>query len=150
MMRYLNARNARRRVENFALLIDPSHVESETNASHAKRAHERFFERLDDDLDAPSALAAFFSYIRDQNRSDETPGASAQALLNDVNELFDAFDIAERKNDDQEIEVELARRRQLRKKRRFADADAIRDRLRKGGVMIQDTPDGTRWWVAES
>lgn len=145
-----NARNARRRVENFALLIDPSHVESETNASHAKRAHERFFERLDDDLDAPSALAAFFSYIRDQNRSDETPGASAQALLNDVNELFDAFDIAERKNDDQEIEVELARRRQLRKKRRFADADAIRDRLRKGGVMIQDTPDGTRWWVAES
>jgi cysteinyl-tRNA synthetase len=144
-----NARNTRRRVENFARLIDTSHVESEASVALAERTRQRFFERLDDDLDTPGALAVFFDYIREQNRSGETAGPSAHALLSDINDLFDAFDLEEHNVDGEAIEAELATRRVLRKERKFAEADAIRDSLFKRGISIEDTPDGTRWWIQE-
>jgi cysteinyl-tRNA synthetase len=32
-----------------------------------------------------------------------------------------------------------------RAERRFEDADAIRDGLERAGVILEDSPDGTRW-----
>lgn len=144
-----NARNTRRRVENFARLIDPSSVESEAAIALVKRTRERFFERLDDDLDTPGALAVFFDYIREQNRSGETPGPSAQALLTDINDLFDAFNVGDHKVDSEEIEALLAERQRLRQQRKFAEADAIRAGLLERGITIEDTPERTRWWTTE-
>jgi cysteinyl-tRNA synthetase len=144
-----NARNARRRVENFARSVDRSHPETAASAALAEQARKRVFERLDDDLDTPGALAAFFEFIRDQNRSGEAPGRTAAALLGDLDDLFDAFDIGNRPVDDATVEAELARRRQLRRDRKFQEADAIRDGLHERGIVIEDTSDGTRWWVEE-
>ena len=144
-----NARNARRRVENFARLVDVTRPESAASAALAEQARKRVFERLDDDLDTPGALAAFFEFIREQNRGGEAPGRTAAALLGDLQDLFDAFDIENRPEGDAVVEAELARRRQLRGDRRFQEADAIRDSLRERGIVIEDTADGTRWWVEE-
>ena len=43
------------------------------------------------------------------------------------------------------MEALLDARRQARTDRRFADADALRDRLVDAGVEVRDTPDGTEW-----
>lgn len=146
-----NARNARRRVENFARLIDPSRVESETSVELVQRSRERFFDRLDDDFDTPGALAALFEFIREQNRSGEAPGQSSYAFLRDVEDLFDSFDIEEHKVDDAaSIEAELELRRALRAERKFAESDAIRASLQERGILIEDTSDGTRWWHKEA
>ena len=144
-----NARSARRRVENFARSIDSSAPESPSAVTLADAARARFFERLDDDFDAPGALAALFDYIRDQNRSGEKPGLAAYDLVQEVEELFDAFDLEEHKGDDAAIEGELEQRRALRAARQFAEADAVRDSLQARGIVIEDTPDGTRWWYEE-
>ena len=145
-----NARNARRRVENFARLIDTGRPESEAAVALTKNARERIFGRLDDDLDTPGALAAFFDYIREQNRRGEIPGSSAYALINDLNDLFDAFDWGDdRTTDKAAVEAALSRRRELRAARRFAEADAIRDELHAQGIVIEDSAGGTRWWVQE-
>jgi cysteinyl-tRNA synthetase len=144
-----NARNARRRVENFGRTIDTSVPESPAAVALADRTRTRFFERLDDDFDAPGALAALFDYVREQNRSDEKPGRSAHDLLHEVEELFEAFDLTEQKTDDTAIDAELEQRRELRKARQFAEADAIRDSLAARGIVIEDTADGTRWWYEE-
>ncbi|WP_433272066.1 cysteine--tRNA ligase [Actinosynnema sp. CS-041913] len=141
-----NARAARRRVENFARLVDPTHTESPAARALAERTRGLFFERLSNDLDTPGALAALFEHIREQNRGGEPPGPSALALLREVDELFDAFDLERPAGDDAYIEAELARRRELRAARRFAEADKIRDGLRARGILIEDTPDTTRWW----
>ncbi|MEA2686878.1 MAG: hypothetical protein QOE93_2073, partial [Actinomycetota bacterium] len=43
------------------------------------------------------------------------------------------------------VEAMLDARRQARTDKRFADADALRDRLVDAGVEVRDTPDGTEW-----
>ncbi|MBW4716847.1 cysteine--tRNA ligase [Saccharothrix obliqua] len=142
-----NARAARRRVENFARLADADHGSASARRL-VDRARERFHERLDDDLDTPGALAALFDFIREHNRGGERPGAAALALLREVDALFDAFDLTRPGGADStgDVEAELARRRALRAARRFAEADRIRDELRDRGILIEDTPETTRWW----
>ncbi|NUW39169.1 hypothetical protein [Nonomuraea rhodomycinica] len=39
----------------------------------------------------------------------------------------------------------LALRDELRRAGRYADADALRDAMGRGGVQVEDTPDGPRW-----
>ncbi|MBB5960131.1 cysteinyl-tRNA synthetase [Saccharothrix tamanrassetensis] len=141
-----NARAARRRVENFARLVDPAHTDSAAALALVERTRDRFFTHLRHDLDTPGAVAALFDYIREQNRQDEPPGPAARALLREVDELFDAFDLEQPAGDDARIEAELTRRRELRAARRFAEADEIRDSLRGRGILIEDTPETTRWW----
>lgn len=34
----------------------------------------------------------------------------------------------------------------LRAAKKFAEADAIRDQLTQQGVILEDSPEGTRWW----
>lgn len=144
------ARSARRRVENFSRSIDPSVDEHPSWADHAEETRQRIFRRLDDDFDTPGALAVLFEYIRDQNRSSDPPGRTTWELLADIGELFDTFDLSERKTDEAAVEAELARRRELRQARRFDEADAIRDTLQKQGIVIEDAPEGTRWWHEEA
>jgi cysteinyl-tRNA synthetase len=143
------ARNARRRVENFARQVDPSVDESAAAVDAAEATWATIVERLDNDLDTPAALAALFEYIREQNRGELSPGPSAERLLQRVNELFDAFDLDVHTVDDAEIEAALARRAELRSARDFAGADRIRDELMSRGVVIEDGANGTRWWLAK-
>src|SRR5690606_8300683 len=47
--------------------------------------------------------------------------------------------------DDAEIDALVARREALRKERKFAEADAIRDELASAGIVIEDVAGGSRW-----
>ena len=46
---------------------------------------------------------------------------------------------------DREIEDLIDQREEARKKKDYALADAIRDKLKERGVILIDTPDGVRW-----
>ncbi len=43
------------------------------------------------------------------------------------------------------VHVALAQRQAARERKDFGAADAIRDDLRAAGVLIEDTPQGSRW-----
>jgi cysteinyl-tRNA synthetase len=96
--------------------------------------------------DAPRSPRRLFDYVREQIRSNTPPGPAAAVLLQEINELFETFRIAQRARDHHEISAAVERRRPLRTKRRFAEADAIRTDLATYGITLEDTLDGTRWW----
>jgi cysteinyl-tRNA synthetase len=133
------ARQTRRRVENFARAISAA----ETSAARelAERTHTEFIGCLDDDFDTPGAFAVLFDYIREQNRSNTAPGPTAAALVQEINELFETFRIDHGSRDDREIAAAVEHRRHLRTSRRFAEADAIRtDPASRGITSFTTSP----------
>jgi cysteinyl-tRNA synthetase len=120
----------------------------------AQNLEAEFTAGLDDDLDAPRAVAALFEFVRAANREldrvKKEKGNGALTAFERVAGLLDVLPtpkivdpalagwVAER----------LAARDQARKSKDFKAADAIRVELKARGVEIEDTPMGTKWRVA--
>ncbi len=106
-----------------------------------------------DDLNAPEALAALYTFIRRANAeldlggSDEGALERARDAFAIVNGVLDVVPDREVPEEDVAVYVEerLAARRAARAARDFAAADAIRTELAGNGIVIEDGPDGTRW-----
>jgi cysteinyl-tRNA synthetase len=108
---------------------------------------------LFDDLNAPEAMAALYTFIRRANVELGRDGGDIVALARAreafalVNGVLDI--VPEPVAGDAElsgyVEGRLADRRAARARRDFAAADAIRDELTSRGVAIEDGPQGTRW-----
>jgi cysteinyl-tRNA synthetase len=114
-----------------------------------------FVAALEDDLNTPKALAALFDLARDLNRSEAGPARlelagrlkSSAALLGILRESPADWFMrgTDGELDAARVEALLADRRDARARRDFAAADRIRDELIRGGILIEDGPEGTRW-----
>ena len=145
---------ALQRVNDFVLRIrevTSSTPENQDLTERIKRARREFQQGLDDDLNTSVALAALFELIRETNilLDRREVGAANRdeilALFSDANLVFDVFQIAEQRLDDEEILRLIDERIQARRNRNFSQADQIRDALVRRGIALEDTKDGTRW-----
>jgi cysteinyl-tRNA synthetase len=131
-------------------------------AAVADRALAAFEEALDDDLNVPAALGAAFTFVRETNAAlDEADGAAREAELEHAREALRSMDhvlgilalVDRDAGSDEElagwVEQKLAEREKAREEKDFARADAIREELTEAGVVVEDTPQGARWKVAE-
>lgn len=145
--------NAVRRIGEFAGRLAEAVGGTPELAAAADRAESSFREALSDDLNAPEALAALFTFITDANRELDRGGADAAALerARGVFRLMDGVLnlVPERETAAPEfatwVEERLAARRAARARRDFAEADRIREELASSGVAIEDSPTGTKW-----
>jgi cysteinyl-tRNA synthetase len=134
-----------------------------------------FDEALNDNLNTPNALSAVFGLVGELNQLELSAGDAtlAQAALESVDEVLEVLDRRPRSGvigseqiaarieagslptrealasmealDADAITALVAARQAARKARDFALGDAIRDHLKRVGVVIEDTAAGVRW-----
>jgi cysteinyl-tRNA synthetase len=105
---------------------------------------------LNDDLNAPKAVAALFDFVRAANRELDQGAGGAKAALDMLDRVMDVLDVLPtgRAIDPalaSWVAERVAARAQARKSKDFKAADAIRAELGAKGVEIEDTPTGTQW-----
>jgi len=140
-----------RRVGDFADRLAAAKGGTPALAEAAKRLEEEASAAFFDDLNAPLAMGALFTFIRSANAELSLNGSDASALdaarsaFARINGVLDIIPDPEVVDDATEIEALLAERKSAREKRDFARADAIRRELEEKGIEIKDGPTGTAW-----
>ena len=111
---------------------------------------ERFYESLDDDLNSAAGMGFVFELVREINAAAdrgellEENAGELRGFFGEVSAIF-GMDLELSDRLDAEVEALVRRREELRRTRRFAEADAIRDDLLGRGILLEDTPAGVRW-----
>jgi cysteinyl-tRNA synthetase len=130
---------------------------------------DRFTEAMDDDFNTPQAIAALFDLAREINRASEAGNdpEDARKLLQDTAgvlglklektrrlvastgtgsvDLAGTTVIPEEISSETDIENLIRQRSELRKAKKWGEADEIRAKLDEMGIVLEDTPDGTIW-----
>jgi cysteinyl-tRNA synthetase len=152
------AEEALKRLTDFLARLDAlpagdAHTDTAAQLSDASTA---FAEHLRADLNVPAGLGVVFNLVRALNsKIDAAELRSGDAAA--IREAFDRFDrvlgvLSLRRAEDErppvpvdEIERLIQGRRAARAARNFAEADKIRKDLEARGIILEDTPAGTRW-----
>lgn len=115
------------------------------------QAKAEFIEAMDDDFNVQNALSVMYDLATTLNNHlqkeqvDKPALKRAKKLLVAWLEIFGvSFNEKQTENDD-EIEKLIAQRDEARKDKNWAESDRLRDELQAKGIIIEDTPQGTRW-----
>ncbi|MBM7655989.1 cysteine--tRNA ligase [Neobacillus cucumis] len=112
--------------------------------------HEQFIEAMDDDFNTALAISVLFDisklanyYLLEKNTSVEV----INAFTNKFDELFGVLGLTLGSEEvvDEDIDALIEQRNQARKDRNFQLSDQIRDQLKEMNIILEDTPQGTRW-----
>jgi cysteinyl-tRNA synthetase len=133
----------------------PPSGEIEGLTALALEADAGFRKGLDDDLNVSAALAQAhgFASAAYKQATARATGLQSIAQLESWDSVLGIFGEGPRREDEQgasgtsseEIEGLIEERNAARNRKDFAEADRIRDLLLSRGVVIKDSPQGTRW-----
>jgi cysteinyl-tRNA synthetase len=132
---------------------DGEHPEIATLVATARG---RFSEAMREDLNTAEALGVIFELVRSVNSAIDA-GQLGRGDQPAIRAAFDAFDqvlgiLSLRRAEDEkppvaveEIERLIGERQESKRRRDFATADRIRQDLAARGILLEDSPSGTRW-----
>ena len=124
--------------------------------ARVEQARAAFADAMMHDLNTAAALGAMFDLVGDLNSALDA-GELGTGDLPVIRQAFDQFDsvlgvLSLRKREDdqppvpiEEIERLIEERQAAKRRRDFATADRIRADLAERGVLLEDSPHGTRW-----
>ncbi|MDA4123764.1 MAG: cysteine--tRNA ligase [Thaumarchaeota archaeon] len=154
--------------EFYARLLHGKRTASKGKASLSLRAvkslSRKFDHAMDDDLNTPRALAALFGFQRATNKLIDSKGllrGDYELIMSSLEQVDGVLGILnpgcgkpgpavaspKAAEENADIEVLVNEREEARKLKDYARADAIREKLKDRGVVVQDTPDGPVWRV---
>jgi cysteinyl-tRNA synthetase len=116
-------------------------------------ARAAYIEHMDNDFNSRAALSVIFELVRETNRL-QTEGSLSKegaknilAFLDEVDEVFGIMPHASSGPDmmDGVMQVLIELRKELRKRKMYDLADAVRDKLAAQGIKLEDTAEGAKW-----
>jgi cysteinyl-tRNA synthetase len=116
----------------------------------ANQLRTEFEEAMDDDFNTANAISVLFELAKQSNlylNEKHTHTEVIDHLVRLFDELSDVLGFTLKENEilDEEIEELIQKRIEARKNRDFQTSDEIRDRLKEMNIILEDTPQGTRW-----
>jgi cysteinyl-tRNA synthetase len=117
-------------------------------------AKEKFITAMEDDFNTARALGYMFDFVNKVNKvmAERSPNlsfllAAERALtgMGSISGFVKGRAVEKARIDEFQIEMLIDERNIARRKRDWEKADEIRSDLEKIGVVLEDTPVGTRW-----
>jgi cysteinyl-tRNA synthetase len=111
---------------------------------------DEFIKAMDDDFNTAKAISVLFDlsklanyYLLEKNTAVEV----IDTFTGQFDELFKVLGLTLETTEmlDEEIDALIEKRIQARKDRNFQLSDQIRDQLKEMNIILEDTPQGTRW-----
>ncbi|WP_028849689.1 cysteine--tRNA ligase [Thermocrispum municipale] len=123
-----------------------------------------FVDAMNDDLATPKAFAVMHNVVREGNTAfdagDDDKARQAASAVRAMTAVLGIDPLSEQwadeRGDDKVrqalsvlVEAVLEDRSRARAEKDFATADRLRDRLQEAGIVVEDTPSGPQWTVAD-
>ncbi len=105
---------------------------------------QQFINAVADDLNTPLALASVFNLLKDNNIPHSTKYATLLIFDKILGFGFEKFNRGEITEEQRQLIIE---RDNARKEKNFAKADEIRNKLFEQGIILQDSPEGTHYFI---
>lgn len=113
---------------------------------------DNFTTAMDDDINVQNGIATVYELVKYANvyAQQETVSLPAlKAIEGEITTLMSIFGVkitaTDNQIDDEKIKQLIEERNQARKNKDFARSDQIRDDLKQQGIILEDTPQGTRY-----
>ena len=112
----------------------------------------RFIEKMDDDFNTADGISVIFDLIKDVNVNVNvsTSKELVEYVLGTIRELGNTIGILQKSTRvslEDEISKLVDERQQARKDKDWPLADKIRKELDNKGIVLEDTPQGVRWFL---
>lgn len=140
-------------LENLLDEVRTTHITDEEKKylQSLNKYKEKYIEKMDDDFNTADAITAIFDLIKDVNINVNIDSSKEliTGCLNLIRELGKPLGMLQKStkvNLDDEIQKLVNERQQARKDKNWALADKIRDDLKSRGIVLEDTPQGIRWY----
>ena len=111
----------------------------------------QFKKEMDDDFQADNAMSVIYQFVKELNLYIEREIVSrmvleeAMGILEKLMSIFGISLMEPEKILESDIQSLIEERDQARKDKNFMRSDEIRDFLKEQGIILDDTPQGTRW-----
>lgn len=112
----------------------------------------KFIAAMDDDLNTADAIAAIFDIVYASNTALSNENKNAKAivektldLIHELGGVLGLFQKTQEKSIDAEVEELIEKRNKARSEKNWAEADAIRDKIKAMNIELKDTPMGVKW-----